>query len=167
MRLMLFLFIFCPLLELWLLLKVGAWLGALPVVALIAASALLGVALLRSVGWQTLAMAQSQLRQRTSPVPALLDGFAMAVAGVLLVLPGLLSDGVALLLLFGPLRRWLLGRWRPTVVVQGAAGGMRAEGPVVIDGDYVVEHPEVVEHPAGAGQSERRGRLEDRTQRDS
>lgn len=143
MRLLLVLFVICPLLELWLLLKVGAWLGALPVVALIVASALLGVALLRSAGWQTLALAQSQLRQRVSPLPALLDGFAMAVAGVLLVLPGLLSDGVAALLLIGPLRRWLLRRWRPAMV--GPVAGGSAPGPVIIDGDYVVERNGSVE----------------------
>lgn len=154
MRLMLVLFILFPLLELWLLLKVGAWLGPLPAIALVVASALLGMTLLRTAGWQTLAMAQAQLRRHASPVPALLDGFAMAVAGILLVLPGLLSDGVAAVLLIGPLRRWLLRRWQPpTATVRTGPG---AEGPVVIDGDFVVER----QGP------ERRGILEDQGFRD-
>lgn len=142
MRLLLVLFIFCPLLELWLLLKVGAWLGALPVVAFVVLSALLGVAVLRTVGWQTLSLTQLRMRQRASPVPALFEGFLMAVAGILLILPGLISDGVALLLLIGPLRRLLLRRW--SSLAPAATGAYsaappiegRQDPPVVIEGEY-------------------------------
>jgi UPF0716 protein FxsA len=136
-----------PLLELWLLIKVGSWLGALPTVALVVLSTLLGVAVLRRVGWQTLSLAQQRLRQQASPVPALFDGFALALAGVLLVLPGLLSDVVGLLLLIAPLRHWLLRNCygataaiatarQPSAASAGrfAAGG--AQEPAIIDGEY-------------------------------
>jgi UPF0716 protein FxsA len=155
-------FLLFPLLELWLLIKVGAWLGALPTVTLVVLSTLLGVAVLRRVGWQTVSLAQQSmtqrgLRQQASPLPVLFDGFALALAGVLLVLPGLLSDIVGLLLLIAPLRRWLLRGALPGkrlrsryAVVGGVAAAARQPGmacpdrpaaedrpaPAVIDGEY-------------------------------
>jgi UPF0716 protein FxsA len=137
MRLLLVLFILCPLLELWLLLKVGTWLGALPTVALVVLSALLGMALLRRVGWQMLSSTQLRMRQHGSPVPALFEGFMLTLAGVLLLLPGLISDGIALLLLIAPLRRWLLARWgRMAMAASHTAGPGVRPPPDVIEGEY-------------------------------
>jgi len=141
MRFLLILFILCPLLELWLLLKVGAWLGAWPIVAMVALSAMLGIALLRRVGWHTLATTQLRMRQHASPVPALFEGFMLTLAGVLLLLPGLISDGVALLLLIAPLRRWLLARWghrreQGPMTAAYTAGPDARPPPAVIEGEY-------------------------------
>jgi UPF0716 protein FxsA len=140
MRLLLVLFVICPLLELWLLVKLGAAIGALPVVALVVLSAMLGVAVLRGAGWQAFSQAQLHLRQRLSPMPALVDGFLLTLAGILLVLPGLLSDAVALLLLIGPLRRRLARRWGKGVPVTAgvyeASADRQVERPVVIEGEY-------------------------------
>ena len=123
-----------PLLELWLLVKLGGWLGALPTVGLVVASALLGMAILLRVGWHTLAATQLRMRQQASPLPVLLDGVALALAGVLLLLPGVLSDAVAVVLLIAPLRRWLarrLGAGSPVVA------SYRAERSAdVIEGEY-------------------------------
>lgn len=151
MRLLLVLFILCPLLELWLLVKVGAAIGALPVVALVILSAVLGIAVLRNAGGQTISLAQLRLRQRVSPMPALVDGFLLTLAGILLVLPGLLSDAAAVLLLIGPIRRLVSSRWgRPAMAgayradMEPEPGSARVDGPghgrpdqpVVIDGEY-------------------------------
>jgi UPF0716 protein FxsA len=153
MRLLLVLFIFWPLLELWLLVKIGSAIGALPVVALVLLSAMLGVAVLRTTGWQTFAAAQQQMRQRASPVPALVEGFLVGLAGILLILPGVLSDAAALLLLIGPLRRLLARRWRPAGSPTGphftasstapgagpyveSAAERQPQQPVVIEGEY-------------------------------
>jgi UPF0716 protein FxsA len=137
MRLLLVLFIFWPLLELWLLVKVGSSIGALPVIAFVVLSAMAGLAVLRGAGWQAISQARLQLSQRASPVPALVDGFLLAGAGLLLMLPGLLSDVVALLLLIGPLRRLLSRRWgraaAASMHVHGMRGGAVVEG-VVVDG---------------------------------
>ncbi len=123
------------------------WLGALPVVALIVLSALLGMALLRRVGWHTLSLTQLRMRQQVSPVPALFEGFMLALAGVLLLLPGLLSDGLALLLLIAPLRRWLLGRLRrmPAAAVYVGEPNRRAV-PDVIEGEYRHASPNAADH---------------------
>jgi UPF0716 protein FxsA len=145
MRLLLVFFILCPLLELWLLIKVGAWLGVLPTLALVILSAVFGVALLRRVGWQTLSLTQLRMRRQASPMPALLEGFIMAVAGLLLLLPGLIGDGIGLLLLIPALRRRLAGRWAaPAMAGYGVAGSVFNSSPgstapterQVIEGEY-------------------------------
>lgn len=142
MRLLLVLFIFWPLLELWVLVKVGSSIGALPVIALVILGAVAGLAVLRGAGWQALSLARLRMSQHASPVPALVEGFLVATAGVLLLLPGLLSDAVALLLLVGPLRRLLARRWGrsvPAGVHVGQGGPMvegRAEQRAVIEGEY-------------------------------
>jgi len=125
--------------ELWLQLKVGAWLGALPTVALVVLSALLGSAVLRRVGWRTLSLTRLRMAQQASPLPALFDGFLLALAGVLLLLPGLISDVLGLLLLIAPLRQrlvagWATGSWRTAAAYSGVSGAAR---PVeVIEGEY-------------------------------
>jgi UPF0716 protein FxsA len=147
MRPLFMLFVLFPLLELWLLLKVGAWLGALPTITLVVLSALLGMAVLRRVGWRTLSLTQLRLRQQASPVPALFDGFVLALAGVLLLLPGLLSDIAGLLLLIAPLRRRLMGGWlaasqRTAAIHAGVSGKSTAHPtgarptPEIIEGEY-------------------------------
>jgi UPF0716 protein FxsA len=138
MRLLLVLFIFWPLLELWLLVKVGASIGAMPVIALVVLGVVLGLAVLRSAGWQALSVAKLRLQQRESPVPALVDGFLFAAAGLLLLLPGLLSDVAALLLLIRPVRHLLSRRWGRFVTAGIYTAGPSAgpDQPTVIDGEY-------------------------------
>lgn len=169
MPLLLVLFVLFPLLELWLLVEVGDEYGALVPIALVVAAGALGVTLLRNAGWQTVAMAQDQLRRQASPLPALLDGFALVVAGILLVLPGLISDAIAALLLISPLRRWLLRHWRPvTATVYTGSARPDAQESVVIDGDYVVERQSgVVERQSRAdGRGEQDRHIEDQRPRD-
>lgn len=144
MRPFLIFFVIWPLLELWLLVQVGHWIGALPVMALVLVSALLGIALLRSVGWQTLVDVRSRMQRMDSPAPALLDGIAVAIAGILLLLPGLISDIAAALLLVGPLRRRLLRAWQPPLAGTGPMpGGVRPDyESVIIEGEYHREEGE-------------------------
>lgn len=69
------------------------------------------------------------------PVAEVFDGLCLALAGVLLLIPGYLSDVLALALILPPTRR-LLARLlaRRFVVVDGRAE--RGGGPGVIDVDY-------------------------------
>ena len=137
-------FVLFPLLEFWLLLKFGAAFGALSAVALVVASALLGIAVLRLAGWQALLSGNARLRAGLSPAPELFSGFVLAIGGVLLLLPGLISDALGLLLLLPALRRWLAARLfgRMPVMAPGAAGAANDDtagsgsGPVVIDGEF-------------------------------
>lgn len=126
MRPLFFLLLLYPLLELWLLIKVGTLIGALPVLALIALSGLAGLAIMRRAGW----FAMWRARATGAPAVALTDGFLVAGAGLLLFLPGLLGDLLGLLLLIPATRRSLVRRlWGPL---------MRRPGPRadVIEGEF-------------------------------
>lgn len=128
------LFIVFPLLELWLLLKLGALIGALAVLAIIAISMFVGVRILKVAGWRAWFGSQSRLQRGESPAPELVDGFLLAVSGVLLILPGLISDAAGLLFLIGPVRRLCAGRFaRSRAFVRAAEP---AAGPITIEGEY-------------------------------
>lgn len=137
-RLLLALFLFMPLLEIYLLIQVGGLIGALPTMLLIVVAALLGVMLLRLQGMATLARAQAALARGELPARAMLEGVVAVVGALLLVIPGLFTDLLALLCLIPPLRRLLL-RWvmrRGVIQSPGMGGGPHDQGPRTLEGEY-------------------------------
>ncbi|MER6396000.1 FxsA family protein [Kitasatospora sp. NBC_01246] len=90
-------------LEIWLLVQVGSWLGGLTVVLLLIAGALIGGSLIKRAGLKALSAAIDQSRDPKSQQPQ--TGTSLTVlAGLLLMLPGFLSDALALTLLLPPTR---------------------------------------------------------------
>ncbi|MFC5884406.1 FxsA family membrane protein [Kitasatospora sp. CM 4170] len=90
-------------LEIWLLVQVGSWLGGLTVVLLLLAGALIGGSLIKRAGAKALSAAIDQSRDPKSQQPQ--TGTSLTVlAGLLLIVPGFLSDVLALTLLFPPTR---------------------------------------------------------------
>ncbi len=108
---LLLLFITVPLIELYLLVKVGEEVGAGPTIALVILTGILGAALARSQGRSILQNLQTDLQAGRSPTNELLDGFLVLVGGIVLLTPGLLTDlfGFALLIpaLRTPIRKRL------------------------------------------------------------
>lgn len=91
-----------PVLEAWVLFRLGDAIGVWVLVWLVA-SAAIGVLLIR---FEKLAWAfrvANQLRQQRSPLTALLSSARTLVAGILLIFPGVVSDALALLVLVWPL----------------------------------------------------------------
>ncbi|PKF62008.1 membrane protein FxsA [Psychromonas sp. psych-6C06] len=93
------LFTTVSLLEIFVLVKVGGVLGALPTVALVIVTALIGSALVRSQGLQLVAQLQQRLAKGEMPGQQLIEGIMLIVTGVLLVTPGFVTDLCGLLLL--------------------------------------------------------------------
>ena len=116
---LLLLFIALPIIELVLLLRIGAWLGGWTAVALVIATGVLGAALARSQGARVLLEIRAELGAGRLPVARLVDGALILAAGLLLITPGILSDTFGILLLFPPsrslFRRWVSGRMRRMV----------------------------------------------------
>jgi len=103
------LFLFIPLLEIYLLIKAGSVIGALPTVALVVFTAVLGAFLLRLQGLSTMNRIRTSMAQGKVPALEILEGAALLVAGGLLLTPGFFTDTIGFLLLIPPLRRyWLL-----------------------------------------------------------
>lgn len=99
------LFTIIPLIELALLIPLGAKIGVWPTIGLVVATALLGAVLGKSQGIKAWAKIQQDLRTGKLPADSLLDGFAVLVAGIFLITPGVLTDAIALVLLIPPARR--------------------------------------------------------------
>jgi UPF0716 protein FxsA len=99
-----------PLLELYILIKIGNYLGAFQTVALVVFSALLGLLLARIQGLKTLYQIRQSLSQGILPAEEMLDSVLIFAGGVLFVIPGVLTDIVALVLLI-PFTRTIFKRW--------------------------------------------------------
>ena len=93
------LFTAVSLLEIFVLVKVGSFLGALPTVALVIVTALIGSALVRSQGLQLIQQYQQRIAKGEMPGQQLVEGLMLIITGVLLVTPGFVTDLCGLLLL--------------------------------------------------------------------
>ena len=94
-----FLFTTVSLLEIFVLVKVGSFLGAATTIMLVIITALVGSALVRSQGLQLVAQLQQRLAQGEMPGQQLIEGIMLIITGVLLVTPGFVTDLSGLLLL--------------------------------------------------------------------
>ncbi|HYC03941.1 MAG TPA: FxsA family protein [Azospirillaceae bacterium] len=141
------LLVLLPLLEIAGFIWVGGAIGAGPTLALIVLAAVAGVWLIRRQGLSTLRAAATDARSG-APLQGAFDGLCLALAGVLLFIPGFLSDLLALPLLLPPVRRAMLKRLGGGFVMAGAAsGGFRPQRPAVIEGDFVEVREPAVELP--------------------
>ena len=103
-------FILLPILELWLLIRVGASIGATLTVGLVLVTAVLGVAVINRQGLHTLTRVRARLARGEAPTAEVVEGTLLALAGMLLLLPGLLTDAVGLAGLVPVVRRLLVRR---------------------------------------------------------
>ena len=99
------LFTSISLLEIFVLVKVGSFLGAGATIALVIISALIGSALVRSQGLQLLREVQERMAKGEMPGQQLIEGVMLVVTGVLLVTPGFVTDFCGLLLLQPTIRQ--------------------------------------------------------------
>lgn len=106
--LFLLLFLAVPLVEIYLLIQVGRVIGALPTIGLCILSAFLGSALLRQQGLGTLRRARANLNRGEMPALELLEGVMLVAGGVLLLVPGFVTDLVGLACLIPFTRRLLV-----------------------------------------------------------
>ncbi len=103
-------FTLIPVLELSLLIKIGAVIGALNTLVLVILTGFAGAYLARMQGMQTMRRVRSQLQQGIMPAEDLIDAVIIFVAGIVLLTPGFLTDLAGLLLLF-PASRFHFKRW--------------------------------------------------------
>ena len=103
-------FTLVPLLELYILIKIGSYLGAFQTVGLVILTALLGVVLARFEGVRTLQQIRQSLAQGIVPAEEMVDGVLIFAGGILLITPGVLTDLLAFVLLI-PYTRTIFKRW--------------------------------------------------------
>ena len=105
MNSLLLLFISIPLIEIYLFIKVGSFIGAFNTISLILITAIIGIVYARYEGFNTLRSAISQLVKNEIPFYEIISGAAIAMAALLLILPGFLTDFIGLLIIFPPTRK--------------------------------------------------------------
>lgn len=129
MRFSILLFLLLPVLELWLMISIGSEVGALAVIVWLAAMIFLGVNLLRYLGASSMLRAAQHARSGgVMPAQNLVDGLFKAVGAVLLIIPGFITDFMALLCFIPLVRGLLLKRWLAKVAASASARGFNAAG---------------------------------------
>lgn len=108
-----------PLIEIYLLIKVGGLIGAWPTVFLVVFTAVLGALLLRQQGFATLNEIRGRLDRGEVPATHIVEGGLLLVAGALLLTPGFATDAIGFTLLVAPARRRLANRILASAVVVG------------------------------------------------
>jgi len=93
------LFIGLPVLEIYLMIKMGAKIGALYTIALIFLTAIIGVYFAKLQGIQTLKSGMVNIYQNKVPIYEILSGASIAIAALLLIVPGFFTDFFGFLLL--------------------------------------------------------------------
>jgi len=98
-------FVIVPLLELWVLVQVAHAIGVLPALVSLALVSVVGATLVKRQGLGLLRRIRTELDQHHLPTEHLADGGLLLGAGVLLTVPGFVTDAVGLVLLVPPVRR--------------------------------------------------------------
>ncbi|OOG23211.1 exlusion protein FxsA [Thioalkalivibrio denitrificans] len=125
------LFLAVPLLEIYLFIRVGGWIGVWPTIGLVVLTALVGAFLLRMQGLATLARVRRSLDEGRIPARDMLEGVFLVFGGALLLTPGFFTDAVGFACLLPPSRRlmatWLLSKG--VFIVHSSRGGPPPGGP--------------------------------------
>ena len=99
--------ILVPVIEIYLLIKIGSQIGAITTILLIFTTAIVGIYYAKYEGLNTLKSGFSQLSKNQSPTYEVISGAAIAFAALLLIIPGFATDLIGFVLIF-PLTRKLI-----------------------------------------------------------
>ena len=138
------LFVGFPLLELWLILKLGAVMGWGVTLWLILMTGVIGGTLAHRQGFATIQKIQQELSQGRMPAGTLFEGLLILVAGLVLITPGILTDSIGFCLLIPPIRKLICHRlvkkvgskFQAPSGVPPASGARPAQN---LDGDDVID----------------------------
>ena len=110
MNALLILIVAIPLIEIYLFIKIGSYIGAFNTISLILLTAIVGIWYARYEGFNTLKSGISQLMKNELPLYEMISGAALAFAAILLILPGFATDVVGLLLILPVTRKLFFGK---------------------------------------------------------
>ncbi|WP_137224920.1 MULTISPECIES: FxsA family protein [Shewanella] len=120
---LLLIFVLVPVIELNVLIEVAGSIGSWATVGLVLFTAVVGVSLVRSQGLSTLMSVQEKLARGEAPGQEIVEGMMLAAAGVLLLIPGFVTDFIGLVLLTpftrAPIAAFLYKRMQLRVIANG------------------------------------------------
>lgn len=124
MRILFVLFALMPIIEVTLLVQVGAVIGGWNTLAIVLLSAFIGAYFVKREGLATLQNAQAKMQRNELPGKEMAEGLMLVIAGVLLVTPGFITDIVGILFVLpgtrGLLAKFVMKHMQMRVVTQGA-----------------------------------------------
>ena len=119
-RILFLLFVLIPIIEIAVLMNVGAWLGVWPTVVIVILTAWLGAKNVRQQGIATMNSVQTKLAQGQAPSDEIVAGLMLLVAGVLLVTPGFVTDFFGLSLLIPQVRAGIVSLVQKRMLINQA-----------------------------------------------
>ena len=111
MNSILFILIFIPVVEIYLFIKIGAYIGALTTILLIFLTAIVGIYYARYEGLNTLKAGFLEIRRNQTPTYEVISGATIAFAALLMIVPGFATDILGFLLIFPLTRKLILSKF--------------------------------------------------------
>ena len=108
MNTILLVIILIPIIEIFLLIKIGSQIGAITTILLIFTTAVLGIYYAKYEGLNTLKAGFLSLRNNQPPTYEMISGAAIALAALLLIIPGFITDIIGFLIIFPISRKFMI-----------------------------------------------------------
>ena len=119
-----------PVIEIYLLIKIGSQIGAITTIFLIFITAIVGIYYAKYEGLNTLKSGFAQLNKNQTPTYEVISGAAIAFAALLLIVPGFATDVLGFLLIFPTSRRFFFS------ILSKKFKHKEVNKNNIIDGDY-------------------------------
>jgi len=116
------LFTVMPLIELYLLIQVGRYLGSFQTIMIVLITGIIGGLLARSQGLSVQKQIRVDLQKGIIPTDSLIDGCFILIAGALLITPGMITDVFGFILMVPFFRGWLKKRLKEILKRKFASG---------------------------------------------
>ena len=123
-------FTIIPVSEIYILIAIGGQIGILPSIGLVILTGIVGASLARSQGLKTLGRIRDSFQQGVVPGEELLNALLIAIAGIVLLTPGFLTDAAGLFLLI-PATRTLCREWLKRRIELVYAQRNAGNGPII------------------------------------
>ena len=123
-----------PLVEIYLMIKIGSVIGAFNTIFLIFFTAVTGIYFARLQGLNTIRAGFNQLIKNEIPIYEIISGAALAFAALLLIIPGFLTDVIGFLLIIPFTRKLLIKN------ISKKYKNKIKENENIVEGDYEEGH---------------------------
>ena len=130
--------LFVPLIEIYFMIKIGAFIGAFNTIMATLLTAGVGLYFVKQQGLATVMSAINSISRNNSPVFEILGGFCLVIAAICLIIPGFITDIIGALLVF-PLTRSLILK---IIVKQNNQSKNNNDKVIEIEADEIDERKE-------------------------
>lgn len=144
MQYLFLLLVVTPVIELWLILKVGSAIGTGWTIFLILFTAVVGAAMLRKQGFSTLFRARQKMDEGQIPAKEIAEGLMLAISGALMLTPGFVTDTIGFSLLIPLVRSKLIESVQNSFVFAGSGKqhyqySSAKDESIIIEGEFTAE----------------------------